>query len=109
MGVEQMKNPMFVSKGGIGYGIDESQKVVDDNKGWVWLAAEMSPGGLALELFTSVPTASAPSWWQSGPTWMRCLQRSIGTRPQQTLRRRSAVPISSSAEPLDLVLIWGRK
>merc|ERR1711870_196905 len=36
----QMKNPMFVSKGGVG---------------WVWLAAEMSPGGLAVELFKSVP------------------------------------------------------
>jgi len=51
----QLKNPMFVSKGGIGYGVDETQKVVDDGKGWVWLAAEMSPGGLALELFKSVP------------------------------------------------------
>jgi len=51
----QMKNPMFVSKGGIGYGIDETQKVEDDGKGWVWLAAEMSPGGLAVELFKSVP------------------------------------------------------
>ena len=27
----------------------------DDGKGWVWLAAEMSPGGLAVELFKSVP------------------------------------------------------
>jgi len=53
--MEQMKNPMFVSKGGIGYGVDETQKVEDDSKGWVWLAAEMSPGGLALELFKSVP------------------------------------------------------
>jgi len=52
---EQMKAPMFVTKAGIGYGVDESQKVVDDGKGWVWLAAEMSPGGLAVELFTSVP------------------------------------------------------
>merc|ERR1712061_719168 len=51
----QMKNPMFVTKGGIGYGVDESQKVADDGKGWVWLAAEMSPGGLAVELFKSVP------------------------------------------------------
>merc|ERR1712176_862842 len=51
----QMKNPMFVSKGGIGYGVDETQKVEDDGKGWVWLAAEMSPGGLAVELFKSVP------------------------------------------------------
>merc|ERR1712176_1470900 len=38
--IEQMKSPMFVSKGG---------------NGWVWLAAEMSPGGLAVELFKSVP------------------------------------------------------
>jgi len=52
---DQMKNPMFVSKGGIGYGVDETKKVVDDGKGWVWLAAEMSPGGLAVELFKSVP------------------------------------------------------
>jgi len=46
---EQFKAPMFVTKGGIGYGVDETQKVEDDGKGWVWLAAEMSPGGLALE------------------------------------------------------------
>jgi len=52
---EQMKNPMFVTKGGVGYGVDETQKVTDDGKGRVWLAAEMSPGGLALELFKSVP------------------------------------------------------
>ena len=52
---EQMKKPMFVSKAGIGYGVDETKKVVDDGKGWVWLAAEMSPGGLAVELFQSVP------------------------------------------------------
>merc|ERR1712056_75201 len=52
---EQMKNPMFVSKGGVGYGVDETQKVIDDGKGWVWIAAEMSPGGLELELFKSVP------------------------------------------------------
>merc|ERR1712207_42408 len=52
---EQMKNPMFVTKGGVGYGVDETAKVVDDGKGWVWIAAEMSPGGLAIELFKSVP------------------------------------------------------
>ncbi|CAE8586734.1 unnamed protein product [Polarella glacialis] len=52
---EQMKNPMFPVKGGVGYGIDETLKVMDDGKGWVWLAAEMSPGGLAVDLFTSVP------------------------------------------------------
>ena len=52
---EQMANPMFVTKGGGGYGVDETQKVANDGKGWVWLAAEMSPGGLAVELFQSVP------------------------------------------------------
>merc|ERR1712232_752422 len=51
----QFANPMFVTKGGVGYGVDETQKVEDDGKGWVWLAAEMSPGGLAVELFKSVP------------------------------------------------------
>jgi len=51
----QMANPMFVTKAGVGYGVDEMKKVVDDGKGWVWLAAEMSPGGLAVELFKSVP------------------------------------------------------
>merc|ERR1712039_800121 len=51
----QFKDPTQLSKGGVGYGVDETQKVVDDGKGWVWLAAEMSPGGLALELFKSVP------------------------------------------------------
>jgi len=51
----QMKNPMFVSKGGVGNGVDETQKVEDDGKGWVWLAADMSPGGLKMELFKSVP------------------------------------------------------
>ena len=34
-----------MTKAGVGYGVDETQKVVDDGKGWVWLAAEMSPGG----------------------------------------------------------------
>ncbi|CAL1128640.1 unnamed protein product [Cladocopium goreaui] len=52
---EQMANPMFVTKGGVGYGVDETQKVEDDGKGWVWLAAEMSSGGLVVELFKSVP------------------------------------------------------
>ena len=37
-------------------------QVEDDGKGWVWLAAEMSPGGLAVELFKSVPFGSL---WQT--------------------------------------------
>merc|ERR1712070_417112 len=56
----QMKNPMFVTKGGVGYGVDETQKVADDGKGWVWLAADMSPGGLAVQLYTSVPYGKRP-------------------------------------------------
>merc|ERR1712084_24754 len=52
---EQMKNPMFVTKGGVGYGVDETAKVVDDGKGWVWIAAQMSPRVLAIGLFKSVP------------------------------------------------------
>jgi len=50
-----MKNPMFVSKGGVGYGVAETQKVEDDGKGWVWLVADTSPGGLKVDLFKSVP------------------------------------------------------
>jgi len=45
----------FISKGGIGFGVDETKKVLDDGKGYIWLAAEMSPGGLALETFKSTP------------------------------------------------------
>mmetsp|Transcript_85651 Transcript_85651/g.164890 ORF Transcript_85651/g.164890 Transcript_85651/m.164890 type:complete len:227 (+) Transcript_85651:84-764(+) len=61
IGVERLKKffeapqSAFISKGGVGYGIDETQKVEDDGKGYIWVAAEMSPGGLALETFTSVP------------------------------------------------------
>ena len=40
---EQMKNPLFETNGGVDYGADESQKVADGGKGWVWRAAEMSP------------------------------------------------------------------
>ena len=48
-------NMQFISKGGIGFGVDETLKVEDDGKGYIWLAAEMSPGGLALETFKSTP------------------------------------------------------
>merc|ERR1712099_230983 len=46
--------------GGGGPGVDETQKVVDDGKGWVWIAADMSPGGLAIELFKSTPYGKRP-------------------------------------------------
>merc|ERR1712079_338978 len=61
IGVERLRkffeapNPAFISKGGVGYGIDETQKVEDDGKGYIWVAAEISPGGLALETFISTP------------------------------------------------------
>ncbi|CAK9060039.1 Copia protein [Durusdinium trenchii] len=41
---EQMAKPHRVTKGGVGYGVDETQKVEDDGKGWIWLAAEMTLG-----------------------------------------------------------------
>jgi len=52
---EQMKDPMFVTKGGISYDAPPNDLVVNDGKGWVWLVAEMSPGGMAVELMQSVP------------------------------------------------------
>merc|ERR1719229_825226 len=55
---EQLRNPMFVSKGGPGK--DESEKVEDDGKGWIWFAADMSPGGLGVELYRSVPIGKRP-------------------------------------------------
>ncbi|CAK0865306.1 unnamed protein product, partial [Prorocentrum cordatum] len=55
---EQMKLGKNVVKGGPGS--DETQKVMDDGKGWVWLAADMSPGGLAVQLCTSVPYGKRP-------------------------------------------------
>jgi len=54
----QMKLGKYVVKGGPGN--DESQKVMDDGKGWVWLAADMTPGGLGLALYKSVPYGKRP-------------------------------------------------
>lgn len=56
--IEQMKLGKNVIKGGPAK--DETGKVFDDGKGWVWLAADMSPGGLAVQLFTSVPYGKRP-------------------------------------------------
>jgi len=36
--------------------VDETQKVGDDGKGYMWVAAEMSAGGFALETFKSTPS-----------------------------------------------------
>eukprot|EP00442_Polarella_glacialis_P043285 CAMPEP_0115135318 /NCGR_PEP_ID=MMETSP0227-20121206/55654_1 /TAXON_ID=89957 /ORGANISM="Polarella glacialis, Strain CCMP 1383" /LENGTH=46 /DNA_ID= /DNA_START= /DNA_END= /DNA_ORIENTATION= len=36
-GADEKSNVLV--KGGGGYGVDEIKKVVDDAKGWVWLAA----------------------------------------------------------------------
>ena len=57
---EQLKKPTVVIKGGVGPSVDEMQKVVDDGKGWVWVAADMTPGGLAIGTYTSVPFGKRP-------------------------------------------------
>jgi len=54
----QMKLGKYIVKGGPGN--DEAQKVLDDGKGWVWLAADMTPGGLGLALYRSVPYGKRP-------------------------------------------------
>jgi len=56
--VEQMKIGKYITKGGPGN--DESTKVMDDGKGWVWLAADMTPGGLGLALYKAVPYGKRP-------------------------------------------------
>merc|ERR1712127_758020 len=43
-----------------GPAVDETEKVDNDGKGWVWLAADMSPGGLAVALYTAVPYGKRP-------------------------------------------------
>jgi len=50
-----MEKPKSVTKGGVGYGVDETRKVLNDGMGWVWVAAEMSPEGLVFRLLQSVP------------------------------------------------------
>merc|ERR1712107_20228 len=55
---EQMKIGKYISKGGPGN--DETTKVRDDGHGLVWLAADMTPGGLNLALFKSVPYGKRP-------------------------------------------------
>merc|ERR1712060_338686 len=57
---EQMKVGKYVVKAGGGLGADDSQKVVDDGKGWVWLAADMTPGGLGVALYKSIPYGLRP-------------------------------------------------
>merc|ERR1711862_514002 len=55
---EQMKLGKYISKGGPGD--DEMTKVLDDGRGIVWLAADMTPGGLNLALFKSIPYGKRP-------------------------------------------------
>lgn len=54
----QMKLGKYIVKGGPGN--DEATKVLDDGKGWVWLAADMTPGGLGLALYKAVPYGKRP-------------------------------------------------
>merc|ERR1712084_94007 len=57
---EQMKVGKYIVKAGGGPGVDDSQKVKDDGKGWIWLAADMTPGGLNLALYKSIPYGLRP-------------------------------------------------
>jgi len=54
----QMKLGKYITKGGPGN--DEAAKVLDDGKGWVWLAGDMTPGGLGLALYKAVPYGKRP-------------------------------------------------
>merc|ERR1711997_772550 len=107
VGYQKMKdffanpNMQFISKGGIGFGVDETLKVEDDGKGYIWLAAEMSPGGLALEtfrasvlssvrrriMFRSYSTRSTGTSWTNGSTlpWV-ALRSSSGKLRTQSVR-----------------------
>jgi diadenosine tetraphosphatase ApaH/serine/threonine PP2A family protein phosphatase len=58
--VEQIKLGKYVCKAGGGPGADDTQKVMDDGKGWVWLAADMTPGGLFIALYKSIPFGKRP-------------------------------------------------
>ena len=58
--VEQMKVGKYIVAAGGGPGADDTQKVKDDGKGWIWLAADMTPGGLGLALYKSVPFGLRP-------------------------------------------------
>ncbi|CAJ1437994.1 unnamed protein product [Effrenium voratum] len=54
---EQMADPLplvsFTARGGV------DASVEDDGSGWVWLAADVSPGGLRAEFFKAVPYGKA--------------------------------------------------
>jgi len=72
---EQMKVGKYVVKAGGGPGADDSQKVIDDGKGWVWLAADMTPGGLGVALYKSIPYGLRPLLVAKRIMWTRCLPR----------------------------------
>jgi len=57
---EQMKLGNFVGKAGKAWNTPEEEKIVDDGKGWIWLVADMTPGGLFLELYKTVPMGKRP-------------------------------------------------
>ena len=57
---EQLKKPAVVVNGGGGHSVDEIQKVVHDGKGRAWLAADVTPGGLAIGTYMPVPFGKRP-------------------------------------------------
>merc|ERR1712039_751677 len=54
----QMKLGKYITKAGPGN--DEAAKVLDDGRGLVWLAADMTPGGLNLALYKAIPYGKRP-------------------------------------------------
>jgi len=51
---DQMRDQTWITYGG------PRQETVDDKKGWVWLAAEMTVVGLCLQIYKSVPYGRRP-------------------------------------------------
>merc|ERR1712203_813470 len=56
--MEQMKSPMFVTKGGIGYGVDETQKVEDDGKRALLVAKQNNVDEMFAKVNWDVATAN---------------------------------------------------
>merc|ERR1711924_375369 len=88
----------MITKGGAEYGKDETERVVDDGKDWVWVAADMSPGGLAMQMYTSVPYGKRPVMVAKKGILTSCLRRWIGASWTSASTPLWEVHTSSSAK-----------
>merc|ERR1712118_560 len=88
----------MITKGGFGPGALDDQKVADDGKGWVWLAADMSPGGLPCRCTRACHMASVQSWSRRKATLTSCLRRWIGASWTSASTPPWEVRTSSSAK-----------